>query len=212
MLYGELPEVTLTNGEKAKGFTFKIPSPAKSAVLRLPTNQEMLDRLNKHKSIRRTIGRRQSQTESVPNLKADLDLFNAIRLEGPDFDEFEAAVALGKITSNEVTDCERVGDQYRVTLKTAFGITTHTLNIPSQRDITVYRRSVVSSIDLPHNCEEIRFRTEPAVALYNAVVTDFTGYAESYKPEDVPPHHKSSVVIELIQAIEELDSSLDPNS
>ena len=38
------------------------------------------------------------------------------------------------------------------------------------------------------------------------------GYAESFKPADVPPHHKSAVMVELVQAIDDLDPALDPNS
>ena len=53
-----------------------MPNPAKTAQLRLPTNEEMLERLDQQKSIRRTIGRRKSETEFVPNLKPDFDPFN----------------------------------------------------------------------------------------------------------------------------------------
>ena len=191
----------------------RVPNPPKTAVLRLPTNQEMLDRLAQQKSIRRTIGRRKSQTEFVPKTKADLDLFNRIRLgKGPEFDEFEAANAISKLTFCEVTDCERVGDEYRITLNTPFGVTVHTVRIPIQRDITIYRRTVVSSVDLPHGQEELRYRIEPAVDLYNSVVSKIEGYAESIQPLDVPPHHKSAVVVELVQAIDDLDPALDPNS
>ena len=65
-MYGDIP---------TEGITIRVPNPPKTAFLRLPTNQEMLERLDQQKSIRRTIGRRKSQTEFVPNLKADLDLF-----------------------------------------------------------------------------------------------------------------------------------------
>jgi hypothetical protein len=204
-MYGTIP---------AEGITIRVPNPPKTAQLRLPTNDEMLERLEQQKSIRRTIGRRKSQTEFVPSPKANLDLFNRIRLDkdGPEFDEYEAGNAIAKLTFCEVTDCERAGDEYRVTLKTPFGETVHTVKIPTQRDITVYRRSVVSSTDLPHGQEELRYRIEPAVDLYDAVVTKIEGYAASYKPADVPPHHKSAVVVELVQAIDDLDPALDPNS
>ena len=81
----------------------------------------MLERLDQQKSIRRTIGRRKSQTEFVPNLKADLDLFTKIRLDkdGAEFDEFEAGNAISKLTFCEVTDCQRAGDEYRIALRTA---------------------------------------------------------------------------------------------
>ncbi len=204
-MYGDIP---------AAGITIRVPNPPKTAQLRLPTNDEILDRLDQQKSIRRTIGRRKSQTEFVPNANADLDLFNRIRLDkdGPEFDEFEAGNAISKVTFCEVTDCERDGDEYRVTLKTPFGVTVHTVKVPTQRDIMIYRRTVVSSTELPHGQEELRYRIEPAVNLYDSVVTRIEGYAESFKPGDVPPHHKSAVVVELVQTIDDLDPALDPNS
>lgn len=212
MLYGELPEVVI-NGATLHGVTVKVANPPKTAVLALPTNEQMLTRLNQQKSIRRTIGRRKSQTEFVPHPKADLDLFNAMRQDkGPEFDEYEAGNAISKLTYCEVTDCQRAGDEYRITLKTPFGETVHTLGIPTQRDITVYRRTVVSSTDLPHGQEELRYRIEPAVALYDSAASKIEGYAAEFKPKDVPPHHKSSIAVELVQAIDDLDPALDPNS
>ncbi len=107
--------------------------------------------------------------------------------------------------------CDRGGDVYDITLKTPFGDTVHHVKVPTVRDISIYRRTVVSAIDLPHNQEELRYRIEPAVDLYNSVVAAIDGYADSIKPADVPPHHKSAVVVELVQAIDDLDPALDPN-
>ena len=204
-MYGKIP---------GDGITIRVPNPPKTARVRLPTSDEILGRLAQQKSIRRTIGRRKSQTDTVPNPKADLVLFNQIRLDkdGPEFDEFEAGNAISKLTFAAVTDCERVGDEYRITLQTPFGDTIHTVKIPTQRDITVYRRTVLSATDLPHGQEELRYRIEPAVDLYDSVVSKIEGYVESYKVADVPPNHKSAVVVELVQAIDDLDPSLDPNS
>ena len=206
-----MPVVTI-EGVELKGVTVKVANPPKTAVLGLPTNAQMLERLDQQKSIRRTLGRRKSQTEFIPNLKADLDLFNKIRQDkGAEFDEYEAANAVSKLTYCEVTDCQRAGDEYRITLKTPFGETVHVLRIPTQRDITVYRRTVVSATDLPHGQEELRYRIEPAVALYDSVAGKIEGYAASFKATDTPPHHKSAVVVELVQAIDDLDPALDPN-
>ena len=204
-MYGNIPN---------EGITIRVPNPPKAARVRLPNNDEMMGRLAQQKSIRRTIGRRKSQTEFVPNPQADLALFNQIRLDkdGAEFDEFEAGNAISKLTYCEVTGCERVGDEYRVTLKTPFGETIHTMRIPTQRDVTVYRRTVVSATDLPHGQEELRYRIEPAVDLYGSVVSKIEGYADGYKAVDVPPHHKSAVAVELVSALDDLDPSLDPNS
>ena len=98
--------------------------------------------LDRQKSIRRTIDRRKSQTEFIPNEKADLDLFVKIRLDkGAEFDEYEAANAISKLTYCEVTGCQRSGDEYRITVKTPFGATVRSVGIPTQRDITLYRRT-----------------------------------------------------------------------
>ncbi len=214
MQYGELPEVTLRGGQSAKAIRIKNPNPPKMAFLRLPNSEEIVARLGQQKSIRRNLGRRKSQSEAVPNFKADLALFNAIRLDkdGPEFDEYEASNAISKLTYCEVTNCERVGEEYRITLRTPFGDTTHSMRIPTLRDISIYRKSVVSSMDLPYGQEEVKFRVGPAIDLYNAVASGIEGYAEGAKPFDVPAHHKQAVVIDLVFAIDDLDPAIDPNS
>lgn len=214
MLYGNLPDVKLPDGTVAKGVTVRVPNPPKAAVLRLPTSEEMLIRLESQKSIRRSIGRRKSQTEFIPNPKADMDLFNKIRVDktGPEFDEYEAATAVSKLTYCEVIDCQETDAEYRVTLKTPFGEVVHALGKPSEKDLFIYRRSVLSSVDLPHGQEELKYRTEPAIALYGSVVKKTEGYAEGIQPADVPPHHKSAVIVELAQSSAEIDLAIDPNS
>jgi len=204
-MYGSIPQ---------DGFVIKVPNPPKTARVRLPNSQEILDRLAQQKSIRRTLGRRKSQTDTVPNPNADLALFNQIRLdkEGPEFDEFEAGNAISKLTFATVTECERAGDEYRITVETPFGNTVHTMSIPTQRAITVYRRTVLSATDLPHGQEELRYRIEPAVDLYDLAVSKFEGYIDSYTKAEIPPNHKSAVVIELVNAIDDLDPAFDPNS
>lgn len=203
-MYGNIP---------AGGITVRVPNPPKTASLRLPTNDEMLVRLAQQKSIRRSMGRRKSQTEFVPNPKADIDLFNKIRLDkdGPEFDEFEAGNAISKLTFCEITGCQRNGETYDITLNTPFGETVHHVKVPTLRDISIYRRTVVSAIDLPHNQEELRFRIEPAVDLYKLVAVAADGYADAIELSGVPPNHMSAVVVELIQAMDDLDPAFDPN-
>lgn len=213
MLYGELPEVTLPNGDKVRGVPVSVANPPKTALLGLPTNEQMTKRLEQQKSLRRSAGGRKSQTEYVPSTKADLALFEDVRIDkaGVEFDEFEASNAIGKLIYSEAVECEREGEEYVITLKTRFGLTKHYLTIPFQRDLQLYRRSVVTSMELPHGVEELRYRIGPPVKLYDTIVTKIEGYVPSYKPVDVPPHHKSSVVVDLIQALDDLDPILDPN-
>lgn len=213
MLYGELPEIQLGE-QKVRGVRVRVPGSEKFAVLGLPTSSQMIDRLNQQKSIRTGLGRRKSQTEAVPNPKADLALFQAIRQDkaGEAFDEWEAANAIRKLTACDVTDCVREGGCYLITLKTPFGDLKHRLKIPTQKDLSLYRRNIVAAVELPHNQEEIHYRTDAAVSLYDAVHDTHEGYVDSLSLAEIPPHHKFAAVAELVQVLEELDVEIDPNS
>jgi hypothetical protein len=72
---------------------------------------------------------------------------------------------------------------------------------------------VFKAIDLPHGVEERRYPPEAAERLYDAAVVSVSGYVDSITKENVPPHHKSTVVLELVSAIGDLDPELpDPNN
>lgn len=212
-MYAKLPQVTLLSGDLVNGVTIRVPNPPKTAILGLPSNEQLGERMDSQKSIRRSLGRRKSQTDYVPNTKGDLTLFDKIRLdkEGPEFDEFEASSAISRLLYVDVVSCDRVGDTYEVTLKTPFGEVKHTLSIPLQRDIQRYRRNVVTSVDLPHGQEELKSRSGPSCDLYAAVIVSIDGYTDDFTPASVPPHHKSAAVVELVQAVDDLDPVLDPN-
>jgi len=171
----------------------------------------MIASMEARKSIRRNLGRRKGQTVAVPNPKADLDLVRKLRVAGDEFDEFEAANAIGKLTSVEVLECEYAGDSYRIRLKTPFCEVTHVVRVPSAKDVSMYRRYVVRSIDLPHGQEELGFAAQPGLDLYKAVAVSSEGYAQG---TEVPPHHQFAVAAELVQAIDDLDPPFDaiPNS
>jgi hypothetical protein len=212
MLYGDLKEVTDEAGTVHKGIRVRVPNPPKSAIVRLPTNAEMSARLGKQRSVRRNLGRRKSQTETVPNFKADQVLFEAIRLDaGVEFGEEEAAMVMGRLTACSVLDAERAGDHYRITLETPFGNTVHELRIPFQPEVHAYRSTILTVTDLPHGQEEIRFRSASAVTLYTAVAVSIEGYVEGMTPADVPPHHMAAVAAELVTGLEDLDPLIDPN-
>src|SRR5215510_3675789 len=120
--YGEMPRVVLPSGETVNGFTVRVPSPSKSAVLRLPTVNEFLAYLQKALD-------RVNKKLSTPQGADESELFNLIRLDkdGEPFDEYEAEYIIGKlfITDVWVIGSEKVGDNYRVRLNTGFGETVH---------------------------------------------------------------------------------------
>lgn len=213
-LYGDLAEVTLSDGSVVKGVAFRVPNPPKRAVLRLPTTEEMIARLDKRKAIHRSLGRGKTVSEWAYTHKADLELFNKIRLDkdGIEFDEIEALAALTRITQCEIVDSQESDDEFRITLSTAFGDVIHTVGKPSERDAFAYRRSALAQVDLPNNQEEHRFPVTPAITLYDAVAKKVEGYAGDIKPTEAPPHHKVAIAALLGRADAGADLEFDPNS
>src|ERR1700675_3429883 len=135
-MYGDLPEIDTLDGHKIRGYPIALLNPAdKTCVLRLPTTAELLTYLGSQRSLYRTIGRGGESTE-VDNPKADQALFRAIRLDkGSDWDDAEALYALNTITRTLIPDCGREGNLYVISLATIFGVTTHTVSIPLQKDM-----------------------------------------------------------------------------
>lgn len=218
MPYGELPLIETATGEKIPGFPVSVLNPPKTAVVRLPTSVELMTFLSAQRSLYRDLGRRTGQAEDLPTPKADQALFNAIRIDkdGEAFDDAEAAYAIGIVTRHKVTSCERQGQEYVVTVNTMFGETVHTVGIPFQADMAVYRRSVYKPLDLPHGVEERRFPPEAPVNLYDKVFRQATGYSAvdgggSVLSSVIPPHHKRAVVNELMTALSLLDPDFAPN-
>ena len=199
MLYGELPA--------AGGFKYTNRNPPKTAILRLPTSEEMMRRLAQQKTIRTSLGRRQSKSDVVANPKADVELFAAIRVDkdGAAFDEHEARRAILEITYCEVTSCERDGENLRLVLKTPFCETVHVMRDPTEKDRAGYQPFTVT--DLPHNREELRWQPESSVKFYDALAVSADGYRG-----DIPAHHKLAIASEVAAAIADEDPPFDPNA
>ena len=239
-MYGELPEIKTTTAdgmasEGVRGFPVEIPEPRKMALLRLPTNEELMQYLAAQRSIYRNLSARQGEGEDVPSPDADRRLFHAIRLDsGEPFDDAEMLKAIGMITRHRVIGCERDGSTYKIILATPFGRTVHTVKIPTEKDQQIYRRDVLKVRDLPHGVEERRFPPGAPVALYDKVLVDVAGYlavsgnghgsaptGQSVAGQggnaggnagNVPPHHKRAVVTELMSALMSLDPVLEDES
>jgi hypothetical protein len=205
MLYGEVPQ--------SGGFKFTNRHPPKSAVLRLPTSAQMIERINRQKTIRNSIGRGKWQSELVANPEADLKLFAELRIdqEGDAFSAAECRAAILKFTSAEVVSCDRPAEGYKITLRTPFGDVSHTLREPMEDEMFDFGRTNFASTDLRHGREELAWRADASVKLYDAVKLSAEGYAAGY---DVPAHHKFAVAGELAQAVAELDPQIElgPNS
>lgn len=189
MLYGQLPEQAI-DGKTVNAIKLSIPNPPKTAFLRLPTNEELLDFMKPEKN-----------KEKAEQKLATL--FNRLRVdEGQEFDEYEIESAVSRITHSTGVGYERVGSAYEISILTPFNIVKHTLTIPTQKQITLFRRSAQKNF------------TTAAITLYDELATKIEGYIDGIAPKDVPPYHKLDAVNQVFAALDNLDPilSTDPNS
>lgn len=222
MPYGELPEIeTLGPDGKVNGkisaFPVKIEASAtgpKTAFLRLPSNEELFTYLDTRKTMSKDLGRRMSESKDVPTPAADLKLFNAIRIhkspDDTDWDASEALYAIGIITQHKILSCDRIGQNFVLKLATLFGETTHTVRLPWQIEREAYGRDVIAPRQLPYGVIEERYPAAVPVKLYDAIFVSVTGYTGAAFT-DVPPHHKRTVVIEVLQSMSLSDPGIAPN-
>lgn len=192
MLYGQLPEQTVDE-KTVNAIKITIPNPPKTAFLRLPSGPELLDYFKPAKGAKK---------DTTPEQKA-LDLFKKIRVdEGPEFDEFEASSAIDAIMRSRGTGYERVGDAYQIAVETPFNTTLHTLSIPTQKQLTLFRRCAVKNY------------LTAVIALYEELVQKTEGYVPEITAKDIPPHHKLDSINQVFAALDTLDPlvSMDPNS
>ena len=232
-MYGELPPIRTNQGNEIPAIPIVIQNPAKLAVVRLPTAEEITAYTSGIKQLIYRLGRRQSEDRDLPNTEGERKLFEAIRLEhGDEFDAAEVKHAIEIVLKHNVIGCERDGDSYVVKVATLWGVTVHTCRVPTTRELQTYREGVIKSRDLPHNVEERRFPPEAPNQFYNAVITAVDGYAPQFNVAigtvngdrhvlegaelkallpQIPPHHKRSVAGEVSGALYDLDPQLDPN-
>jgi len=216
MAYGDLATIETDKGE-VKGWPIQDPISEKIAVLRYPTNPELLAYYSAQRFIVTDLGRRKSKIDIVPSPKADLALFTACRLgkPEPEFDDADMAYALSILLDHRMVSCEKQGKAYLITLRVldptgeSSGVTlTHLLSMPTRKSLSDYRSKRRVPISLPNNLEEIRLPPDVPAALYDLLLQSSTGYADGV---DVPLHHKRTVINQLDEALALLDPAIDPN-
>lgn len=224
--YGKLTLIKLAGSaeeaEGVEGFPVEILEPEKTAVLRLPTSEQILARMAKTITIQQDEGRGRSKTRTLPNHDYDLELFIKLRLDkGEEFDKFEAAKAINKITYCRILSCERQGRQFRIEMETCTGGTvTHILNPPTEKQMYEYGESIVIDRSLGRGKTELKYRHDVAIHLYESLVQYVDGYSglqdETQSSGEikatVPAHHKFHAAVELANYHTEMDPVLDPNS
>lgn len=184
-----------------KTFEIKIISGGdKRCSLRWPTDAEWAARAKRTRTVRRLVGRNQAVTEVADAPKANLELFEAIRIDkdGAAFDEVEASRAIEKLERVEVVSVDREGDSYVVRLAVPGGEVVHRLRIPLQADVVEYSRGAVQRREGRREVSTV-VNLEPAAKLWDKITLGVEGYAEG---SAVPIVHKDVAVVEVLGAMQ----------
>jgi hypothetical protein len=188
----------------------RTPAGVKTVRVRFPTDEEWIARQRRRKVIVKQLGRGISET-TIPNSEdADAALLAKIRVaepDAPEVDPFEASRVIEQLGQAEVDDVIQVGDGFEVTLRVLGGTVTHSLRMPSAKDVFEYRRGFARVLDLPYNRQELIINLAPAGALYKRLVQGAEGYAG-----DVPIIHQAVAVKAAIDALDaSFQETVDPN-
>jgi len=177
----------------------------KRCRVRFPTDAEWCDWARAQRTVRRFLGRGKSQSEEVDLPRINAELFAKIRVDtdGPEFDEAEAGMVIGRIERAVVTECEREGNNYCMAMKVAGAQVTHVLRMPKASEIQEHERASTSVVAARRSVETRAF-LEPSGMLYDKLHVSHDGYAG-----DVPIVHKSSAVSEVIAQLA-IESDDDP--
>jgi hypothetical protein len=188
----------------------RTPAGVKTVRVRFPTDEEWIERQRRRKVIVKQLGRGISET-TIPNSEdADAALLVKIRVpepDAPEVDPFEASRVIEQLGQADVDDVVQVGDGFEVTLRVLGGTVTHSLHMPSAKDVFEYRRGFARVLDLPYNRQELIINLAPAGALYKRLVQGAEGYAG-----EVPIIHQAVAVKAAIDALDAtFQETVDPN-
>ncbi len=188
----------------------RTPTGVKPVRVRFPTDEEWIERQRRRKVIVKQLGRGISET-TIPNSEdADAALLAKIRVLEPDaaeVDAFEASRVIEQLGQADVDDVVQIGDGFEVTLRVLGGTVTHSLRMPSAKDVFEYRRGFARVLDLPYNRQELIINLAPAGALYKRLVQGAEGYAG-----EVPIIHQAVAVKAAIDALDaSFQETADPN-
>lgn len=193
-----------------KEYTVKILSGSpKVCRVRFPTDEEWCNRARKQRTIRRSIGRGQTITETPDAQKATCELFEKIRIDadGQEFDSVDSCRVIEKLERCDVLSVDRCGDTYQVKLSVPGGEVSHVVRLPLQKDVLDYGRSSVRRQD--GRRESIStVSLEPGRAFYDRIFVSAEGY-EGEAPASIPIIHKDTVLVEVITAMDSEESEDD---
>jgi hypothetical protein len=192
--------------DAAKPFVVPILSGGeKTCEVRFPTDDEWCSWARGQRTVRRFLGRGKSQSEDLDLPKINAELFAKIRTDedGPEFDDAEAGMVIGRIERCTVVSVEREGINYRIDMKVPGAHVTHVLRMPTAKEMQDHERASTSVVAGRRSIETRAF-LEPSGALYDKLHVSHEGYAGA-----VPIVHKSAAVSEVIAQLA-IDGDDDP--
>lgn len=165
----------------------------RTATVRMPSDQQWIERQRKRPIEVRQLGRGRSETKVRECREEDLRIYNEIRFEGaPDLDQYEASAILSSLSRAEMVSVERREDGYLVKIETVAGMFEPVLKGPSAKDWQIYtetRSRVISG----RNTTEIYVNLSAGANLFDAC---------SLQPHSVPIIWKAAAASALIDEIE----------
>jgi hypothetical protein len=166
----------------------------KSCEVRFPSDEEWCAWARAQRTVRHFLGRGKSQSEDVDLPKINAELFAKIRTDkdGPEFDDAEAGMVIGRIERCAVANVEREGINYRIEMKVPGARVVHVLRMPTAKEMQDHERASTSVVAARRSVETRAF-LEPSGALYDKLHISHDGYAGA-----VPIVHKSAAVSEVI--------------
>jgi hypothetical protein len=177
--------------------------------LRYPTDEELIDRSKRLRSVRRNLGRGRAQWDTVNNEAVNADLFEKLRSANGDaahYDAAEAAKFVDKLLEWDLVSSRRDGDQFEIEL----AVTSrrhkvkHVLRMPTQRQMADFSKATYRSTDTKGGLE-MRVLVEPSGRLWENLHVSTEGYANGH----VPISHKQHAISEAIELIAQLDEGDD---
>jgi hypothetical protein len=200
-------EQNQSNFDVSKQFEISILSGGKkTCTVRYPTDEEWCAWARQQRTVRRFLGRGKSQMEDVNLAAINADLFTKIRLDkdGPEFDDAEAGMAIGRVERCSVVAIEREGINYCIEMKVPGAKVVHVLRMPTAKEMQDHERASTSVVAARRSIETRAF-LEPSGALYDKLHISDEGYAGA-----VPIVHKSAAVSEVLAQLAIESDDEDP--
>ena len=109
----------------------------KRCEVRFPSDQEWCDWARAQRTVRHFLGRGKSQSEDLGLPKINAELFAKIRTDkdGPEFDDAEAGMVIGRVERCAVANVEREGINYRIEMKVPGARVVHVLRMPTAKEM-----------------------------------------------------------------------------